>query len=352
MKDYEIQTFDIASASKEEWSKYHNYRKKRFSEVLPDDPIEDDLSYQEWAKASLDEFNIRFNTVTTKDDSGQIIASLQLNVYKKTSPSYSGNEHTVIVRSMSVLKEHRRRGIGRALLRLVHEYAVENGKSVILGGTMEEDGRELNRILGGTEALEMRNYRLNMDKVDWDMVKIWEQEGAKKSPDTSLEFYTSIPDDLLEGYTKKYTEVYNQAPFDDLDIGDQIYTPDLFKKYEEVFEKAGETWLSVMLREKNGDISGLSDVFYIPSKSPMLTQGLTGVVQNYRGQGKGKWVKAAMLLKIRDEFPDIKVISTGNATSNAPMIAINERLGFNLHHETYNMQIDTDKLGKYLKERQ
>jgi RimJ/RimL family protein N-acetyltransferase len=84
----------------------------------------------------------------------------------------------------------------------------------------------------------------------------------------------------------------------------------------------------------------------------MLTQGLTGVVQNYRGQGKGKWVKAAMLLKIRDEFPDIKVISTGNATSNAPMIAINERLGFNLHHETYNMQIDTDKLGKYLKERQ
>ena len=217
---------------------------------------------------------------------------------------------------------------------------------------MEEDGRELNRILDGTEALEMRNYRLDMDDVDWGMVKQWEKEGAERSPDTSLKFYTSIPDDLLEGYTKKYTEVYNQAPFDDLDIGDQVYTPELFKKYEEVFEKAGETWLSAILQEKNGDFSGLSDVFYIPSKSPMLTQGLTGVDQKYRGQGKGKWVKSAMLLRIREEFPDINLISTGNATSNAPMIAINERLGFKLHHETYNMQIETKKLGKYLKNKE
>ena len=352
MKNCIIHTIDIPTASKEEWSNIHTYRRKRMSEVLPNDPIEDDFSYQEWIKASLDEVEGKFCTVSPKDDPSQFIACLQMFFYKETSPSYPGNEHIIQLRAITVLKEHRRKGIGKALLRLVHNYAVEKGKSVILGGTMEEDGRELNRILGGTEALEMRNYRLDMDDVDWGMVKQWEKEGAERSPDTSLKFYTSIPDDLLEGYTKKYTEVYNQAPFDDLDIGDQVYTPELFKKYEEVFEKAGETWLSAILQEKNGDFSGLSDVFYIPSKSPMLTQGLTGVDQKYRGQGKGKWVKSAMLLRIREEFPDINLISTGNATSNAPMIAINERLGFKLHHETYNMQIETKKLGKYLKNKE
>lgn len=322
------------------------------SEVLPNDPVEGDMSYQEWAKAALDEYDFRFYIVTEKKNPESVVASLQLSAYKESSPSYIGNEHNLMVHSFSVLKKHRLKGIATALLRYAYEFAVDKGRSVLLGGSMEEEGRELNRVLGGTEALEMRNYRLNMEDVDWKMVKQWEDEGAKKSPDTSVEFYTSIPDELLERYTKKYTEVYNQAPFDDLDIGDQIYTPEIFRHYEEVMKKASQIWLTVMMREKNGDISGLSDVFYMPSKAPILQQALTGVDQNYRGQGKGKWVKAAMLLKIREKFPDIKTISTGNATSNAPMIAINERLGFYLHHETYNMQVETEKLGKYLEDRQ
>ncbi len=352
MKGYEIQEFDILSASKKEWSRYHAYRKKRMSEVLPDDPLEDDASYEEFSKAALDEFDVKFYTVTKNDNPNEIIASLQMSVFKETSPSYEGNKHNLVVRPMAILKEHRRKGIGREFLKLVHRFAVETGKRMVLGGSMEEDGRELNRVLGGVEALEMRNYRLDMTKVDWNMVKQWEDEGAKKSPDASLEFYTSIPYEILERYTKKYTEVYNQAPFDDLAIGDQIFTPELFRKYEEVFEKTGQTWLTVLVREKNGDISSLSDVFYNPSQAPLLSQGLTGVDQNYRGHGKGKWVKAAMLLKIQEEFPDIKTIVTGNATSNAPMIAINERIGFTLHHETYNMQVETEKIGKYLEDRQ
>ncbi len=350
MKSYEIQEFDISSSSKAEWSRYHTYRRKRLSEVLPDDPVESDASYEQWTQASIEEYEIKFYSVTKKNDPNEIIGSLELYVYKETSPSYEGNKHNLRVR-IAILKEHRRKGIGRALLKLVYEFAVEKDRSIILGGSMEEDGRALNRTLDGTEALEMRTYRLDMDKVDWNMVKQWETESTKRSPEASLEFYTSIPDEIIDEYTTKYTEVYNQAPFDDLAIGDQIYTPELFRKYEEVMEKAGQTWLTVLVREKNGDISSLSDVFYDPSQSPMLGQGLTGVDQNYRGHGKGKWVKAAMLLKIREKFPDIKTISTGNATSNAPMIAINERLGFILHHETYNMQVETKKLGEYLKGR-
>ena len=62
-----------------------------------------------------------------------------------------------------------------------------------------------------------------------------------------------------------------------------------------------------MVTEKNGDISGLTDVVYTPSKAPLMDQWLTGVAENYRGRGIGKWVKSTMLLKIREEFPDIKI---------------------------------------------
>jgi mycothiol synthase len=44
--------------------------------------------------------------------------------------------------------------------------------------------------------------------------------------------------------------------------------------------------------------------------------------------GLAKWAKAAMLERIRDERPDAERIRTGNAFSNAPILALNGALGF------------------------
>ncbi|MHA2365813.1 MAG: GNAT family N-acetyltransferase, partial [Candidatus Hodarchaeales archaeon] len=77
-------------------------------------------------------------------------------------------------------------------------------------------------------------------------------------------------------------------------------------------------------------------------------QDLTGVKQEYRGRGLGKWLKSALLLRIRNEFPKVNIVTTGNATSNAPMLSINERLGFKKYKESVNAQITTEQLKKYL----
>ncbi|MFX1272832.1 MAG: GNAT family N-acetyltransferase [Promethearchaeota archaeon] len=347
MQDYVIQRFDIADASQEDWGKFHRYRRKRSSEVFPGDPVEEDVVYEEWARTSLEETDIKCYAAVLKADPSEMVAWLRMSVFRESSPSYPGNKHLVRV-NLAVLKEHRRKGIGLSLLKRVYEFAKEHKKSVIIGSTTDEEGRDLNHKIGGTEALEMRVYRLSLDEVDWKMVERWNREGAERSPDASLEFFESIPDEILEDYCEKYTEVYNQMPLDELDVGDLVYTPELVREYEETCVKSGETWLKAILQEKNGDISGMTDVVYHPSKAPLLTQILTGVDEKYRGHGKGKWVKAAMLLKVREKFPDIGAISTSNATSNTPMISINERLGFKLHLEAYNLQIDTEKLGAFL----
>jgi hypothetical protein len=181
------------------------------------------------------------------------------------------------------------------------------------------------------------------------MVNEWAKEGPERSPDSKLEFFEDCPEDIIEDYCRIYTKVLNQAPREDLDVGDWIITPERRREAEEQNRKNGSTWLTAVTREPDGDISGLTEVWYIPSKDPLMYQDLTGVPEKYRGSGKGKWLKAIMLLEIKKRFPTVTTVVTGNATSNTPMLSINERLGFKVYKEEIVFQMPTEDLEKYLK---
>jgi len=348
--DFEISPIDFRKATNEEWKMYHDYRRKYLAEESPGDPILDDEKEEVWMNDVYEENEVFSYYVTKRDTPSEMIAFLRARYVSEGTPSYPGNEH--IMRTLLyVLRDYRRQGIGRKLLELVTQLAQEHGKSLISAGTSQDDGREALKKLGAKEALTMRDNRTNMDYIDWEMVKSWNEEGPRRSPDSRLEFFTEIPDEILEDYCKVYTEVLNQAPYDELERGDSVFTPELWRKREQMTKETGITWITAMIREKDGAISGMTDVFYEPAHIHMLYQALTGVQDKYRGSGKGKWLKAAMLLKIREEYPGVKTITTGNATSNEPMLAINERLGFKLYKEQYSYQIETEKVAEYLKKK-
>jgi hypothetical protein len=62
----------------------------------------------------------------------------------------------------------------------------------------------------------------------------------------------------------------------------------------------------------------------------------------------GKWLKAAMLERLHRERPDVRVVRTGNADTNAAMLAINEALGFAVAREAIVWQVATDDLARRL----
>jgi GNAT superfamily N-acetyltransferase len=348
--EIQINPIDFRKATREEWEMFHVLRRIQSEEESPGDPILDDEKQEVWMDSVYEDFEVFSYYVTKREDPSEMIAFLRARYVSEDAPSYKGNEH--IMRSfMYVLKDYRKQGIGLELMKLVAKHAQEHNKSLIMTGTTLDDGRKALLKLGAQEALTIRDTRTNLDGIDWAMVETWAKEGPKRSPDSKLEFYTKIPDEILEDYCKVYTEVFNQAPIDELDRGDIVFTPELWKKEEQRVKDTGITWITAMIREKNGDIAGLTDVYYEPAHTHFLYQALTGVQDKYRGSGKGKWVKAAMLLRIREEYPDIKTVVTQNATSNAPMLAINERLGFKLHREHYSFQIETEKVLDYLKKK-
>lgn len=346
--DVDIVPFDPASASREEWGRHHAYRRLRHEERDPGDPFVGDANAEAFMKRPDPMAEILRLAVLEKSAPSTQIGWIEFQVFRKEAPSYEGNKHLALV-EMALLKPYRRRGLGRRLLAEVAKLATDHGKSTLVGGSPEADGKGFARALGADVALEGLENRLVLEQVDWEMVGAWVAEGPERSPETTLHWYRNrVEEAILPDYCPFYTEVFNQQPFGSMDLKEIVFTPEEFRDREARVADVGGSWITAVSTEAEGEISGMTEMFYLPDRKHLINQGLTGVRGRFRGRGLGKWLKAAMLLHVREEFPQVTVVSTGNATTNEAMLAINRRLGFRKHKETENFQITLEAVERYL----
>jgi hypothetical protein len=92
-------------------------------------------------------------------------------------------------------------------------------------------------------------------------------------------------------------------------------------------------------------------VLYDPENPELIKQLGTGVLPAYRGLSLGKWLKAAMLLKVLHDKPQVKRVRTGNADSNAAMLGINWALSFKPYKAQTVWQADLKEVLDYLQSR-
>ena len=138
----------------------------------------------------------------------------------------------------------------------------------------------------------------------------------------------------------------NTMPWDDLDHGPIVLTPEVLRHDYERMDKAGVKHHTALTREPDGVISGMTDITWGPHRPTILQQLFTGVRPDARGRGIGKWLKAYMLDRMHQLYPDAEWIATGNADSNGPMLAINKKMGFKRHRWGAEYQISRDKLAE------
>jgi GNAT superfamily N-acetyltransferase len=238
------------------------------------------------------------------------------------------------------LREYQRKGIGTKLLSYLVTAAKKHNRTLIQGGSNQESGHNFCLKYGGTIGIEGSENRLQMEEVDWNMVSDWIEEGPKRAEGVTLEQFIDVSEEDIEEYCVIYTETMNQQPFGELE-GRTKTTPESRRLSEERIRTREGIWTTLISRENDNTISGLTEVLYFPDKPTMLYQELTGVKEQFRGRGLGKWLKASMLEWVKEEYPNVKTIVTGNATTNAPMLAINKRLGFKEHKSgtAYKFQV-------------
>jgi GNAT superfamily N-acetyltransferase len=113
-------------------------------------------------------------------------------------------------------------------------------------------------------------------------------------------------------------------------------------------ERKLERWVLYARHVETGDLAGYTMVFWNPREPEILGQADTGVFPQYRGRGLGRWLKAATIEKVLRDRPQVKRIRTENANSNAPMLKINQELGFKLYKKLAVWQIAVEKADAYL----
>ena len=337
---------DPSTASRDFWERYHRLRRARQVETRPDDPVRPDDAEEARVKRE-NPFEIEHRYEISRD--GTMLSSFFGETARPGTAGYESNKH-LFWADVYVHPEHRRRGVGSSWLPVILELMGRHANTTLGMGAEDAPGHAFLQSLGAEPKLQGAENRLKLADVDWDMVERWVVESAARSPRTRLEIYDEpIPQSMWDEFAPQLTAMLNTIPFEGLDIGRIVVTRDHMREHNERLAQSGERQHTVLTREPDGLISGMTDVTWAPYRSTIIHQRFTGVRADARGRGIGKWIKAAMLLRIRELYLDARWISTENAGSNAPMLAINHMLGFRQYRASTEYQVDHETLASQAK---
>lgn len=342
MNSYNIEPFDPQKITDETfWEDFYTFYVAYFKEKHPDDPPTPKERIMISLKDPPPDWYVYYWLVQAKNEN-TIVGLSYLYISKENHPAYETNKH-IAKGQIIILKKHQRKGIGTDIIPLFIEKAKEHNRTLLQSGSDQPSGNNFCIKLGGKAAIRGSENRLQMDEVNWDLVKEWIDNRPKKASNVVLERFNDVSDDDIDEYCIIYTDTMNQQPFGEIE-GRIKVTPETRRTEEERLKKRNGIWTTIISREEDGVISGLTEIIYFPDKPSFVNQELTGVNENYRERGLGKWLKAAMLTWIKDEYPQVKTIITGNATTNAPMLSINNRLGFKEYKSETDYKFQIEKL--------
>lgn len=343
---YRITRHDPSADSDEEIAEQVALSNEAHAEVLPEDPptpVDRAIAVHRAAPEGHRRWSFR-----ARDGEGKLsaVASTGFN------PDHDDNPDLLWV-TIVVSAPHRRRGLGVRLLSELVGVAREEGRTRLLSTTNERvpGGAAFAREVGAEPKQKIHVNHLPLDSVDRTMLEQWVAEGPRRAADYQLMGWDGpVPDEHMDNWLD-LVPVMNTAPLDDLEINDFTITEELVREGERLRAAAGVWRWTLIARHRDGTWAGIHDVIYNPAAPKMVWVGMTAVRPEHRGHALGKWLKAAMTLRVLDERPQVTEIRTGNADSNDAMLGINKAMGYRPLIAQTTWELSVDAAGAWLRKR-
>jgi RimJ/RimL family protein N-acetyltransferase len=237
-----------------------------------------------------------------------------------------------------VRPDHRRRGLGTAMLRHAAERAAASGRSTLDGEVQEGSGGETFALRAGATLGQESDVRrvLELAKIPAGSTARLRDTAAKAAAGYSLVRWEGLtPEDRLEQMAALQNAM-NDAPrdagvapsnWDAQRVRDRMNT--------RIARSPTRRYSLAAVRDATGEMAALTVVSVDPDVPDWGHQLITAVTRPHRGHRLGLLTKAAMMDWLVAAEPGVKRIVTWNSASNKHMIAINEELGYEVRGGRY-----------------
>lgn len=239
---------------------------------------------------------------------------------------------------LEVSPSHRRRGVGRALVDRVSERGREEQRRTVLtgarravpGGPPRSDaGGKFLTALGFVPAIDAMQRRVDLAAVDRTGEQRLLAECLPHATGYEIVSWTGhTPEPLAGGVAQLVNRLHTDSPMGELDIEKTTLDTARLHADEQAALDRGTHLVAAAARHRGtGEVAALTRVDVRPVGDHGLIW-LTIADPRHRGHRLGTIVKIEVHRLVRQTFPDLQHVYTGNADTNAHMVAINDRLGY------------------------
>ena len=224
--------------------------------------------------------------------------------------------------------EHRRRGIGSALLSAVADVAREVGRGLLMSASWQgcPGGPFLRRHEFAQASVSARRRLFPQQLPREGDAELLSRAREASSGYELSRVIGPLPEEML-GAMLSTVEAINDAPLDDLELDDDTFTVDRLRRYDAAQQAQQQRTYRIIARSHDGTPAGHTVVAVDGRRPHLAEQHDTTVRREHRGHRLGLRLKLEMLEWLREAEPQVEQIDTDNQDSNRHMIDVNDAIG-------------------------
>jgi GNAT superfamily N-acetyltransferase len=239
------------------------------------------------------------------------------------------NTHLVEV-ELAVAPQYRRTGVGSRLLEAVAELARADGRRVLSSTVLGDaaTGESAGTAFAAARGFVLKHVELHQVL---ELPLSAERLAELDQPVAGyriVQWREHTPDEWIEQFADALSVMAVDVPTGELDYEPARWTPERIREAEARRIKQGRHCHTTVAIDADGQLAAYTQMGGGAETPERLYQLDTFVRPEHRGRRLGMAVKVPNFRSLQAELDHPAVLHTWNAPTNAPMIAVNEHLGF------------------------
>ncbi|MFD5631339.1 GNAT family N-acetyltransferase [Streptomyces sp. NPDC127072] len=266
------------------------------------------------------------------DADGVPLGSAYLRLFTK-----EGQEHLAEF-EIAVHPHERRRGVGGLLLDTAVAAARSEGRRSLLAQARDGSPGDLFLAARGFHRVLALTYA-RLPLPDVDQARLAEMVHLPHPGYELTHWDGAVPAALARSFAAS-RRAMDDMPMEGTDYGSVVWDVERVLSAAQVIAGRGESLHTVaVVDSSDGSIVGFSELV-VPGDGRGDGQHYgTGVLPEHRGHGLGLWMKAESIRRAHLRHPGLTGLLTDTADSNAPMLRINDTLGYLPTHKAVEYQL-------------